>query len=110
MFRRPFSYRYLCGDCGNEAIVTPPEQRWGLLPLFVIGCVAGVALCLSDPLDGIERSAFKTRWVVVGLVLVVVGLVSGALAWRTSRNRRCYPLVDDPPETADRFKTNDTRR
>ena len=102
VFIRPYRYRYECGKCGKRAIVTPYDQRRILIPLAVIGFAAGLGLYFSNPLQNIERDAFKTKSVVVAIVLVVAGLVAGELALVTAWNRRRYPIIDDPPEPPDK--------
>ena len=58
-FIRPYRNRYVCGKCGKRAIVTPYDRRRNLIPLAFIGFVAGLCLYFSNPLENIERDAFK---------------------------------------------------
>ena len=96
---RPYAYRYLCGQCGKRAIVTPYDQRGCLIPISVIGGAAGLCLYFFNPLENIERDGFKTKWVVIAVLAVVFGLVAGHLALLTAWNRRRYPIIEDPTET-----------
>ena len=100
-FLRPYRYRYVCGKCGNRAIVVPYDKRRILIPLAVVGFVVGLCLYFSNPLENIERNAFKTRWVIIALLVVVAGLVAGKLALITAWNRRRYPITDEPPSPPD---------
>lgn len=100
-FHRPFRYRYACGQCGKRAIVTPYDQRRNLIPTAFIGFLAGLCLYFSNPLENIERDAFKIKWVIVAVLFVAVGLAAGELALLTAWNRRRYPIIDNPPEVPD---------
>ena len=107
-FLRPFRHRYVCGGCGNRALVTPHADRPVQKVAFVVGCIAVVCLYFSHPLDGLQ-SHRKMRWVVFSIVFAVVGLTAGWIALVGAWNRRRYPIIDDPSETRNNPNTGKSR-